>query len=830
MRRAWKVSVAAVAVPCFALAQTAVLVVTPAPVSSQAAAPDVTVRPELNDATVLLGSFALAKTDAAPMMLAQNAVAPAPPAPAAPGVTVLPEVNVIGTTPLLGTGLDRSKVPAETQVLTGKDITREGPPSYLRALQDEAQGVHLENAFGNPFQPEVFYHGFQASPIQGTEQGLAVYLNGMRFNNPFGDTVNWDLIPDLAIDRVNLEGANPVFGLNALGGALSVQMKNGFTYHGGEFDAFGGSFGQMAAEFQYGKQIGNTAIYIAGAGLHEEGWRDYQSSGLKQFFGDVGWRSERAEVHLSVDAAQTTLQGPGTVPVQLLAVDPRAHFTGPDAINDNYGMVNLRGNYDITDTTSVQGLAYYNNFLQRFMNGNGSSLSPCVTGNGLLCDQSGAVATDRFGNPIPAFLGPNGLYGSVANQTTNTNGYGASFQVSNKDALFGHSNHFVAGFSFDGASTMFDANTSEGALDPQTRNFTGPGIVVDLASGSIVPVRAGITDAYYGFYFTDTFDVTPALSVTASGRFNAAQIDIEDLSGGSLTGNHVYNRFNPALGATYKIRRGLSIYASYAESNRAPTPVELTCSDPASPCSLANFFTGDPELKQVVARSIEFGLRGQFAPFDAARLNWNLSAFHTDVDDDIIFVQSVLLGTGFFQNIGSTRRQGFDAGLRLTQGRWTAWIDYSYTDATFQSSFVESSPNNPAADANGNITVRPGDRMPGIPAHLLKLGVEYKATDKLTVGATGVATSGRYLFGDEANLTSKLPGYFLLNLNAKYQITDNIQVFALVQNALNATYYTYGTFSPTSSIPIAQVPGATDPRSYSIGAPIAAYGGLRLTF
>jgi iron complex outermembrane recepter protein len=781
MKRTWKVAVAAATIPCFALAQTAV---TP----------------------------------------------PTPAEPRATGVTVLPEVNVIGATPLLGSGVDRSKVPAANQVLTGKDVSLEGPPSALRALEDEAEGVHLDNAFGNPFQPSVVYHGFQASPIQGTEQGLAVYLNGARFNNPFGDTVNWDLIPDIAIDRINLEGANPVFGLNALGGALSVQLKNGFTYHGGELDVFGGSFGQIAGTFQYGKQSGNTAVYIAGAALHEDGWRDFQSSGLKQFYGDVGWRSDRGELHLSVDLAQTTLQGPGTVPVELLAVDPRAHFTGPDVINTNYGSINLHGNYDVTDTTSVQALAYYNNFLQRFTNGNGSPLSACEGDSSFLCDGSGTIAADRSGNPIPAFLGTNGPYGSIALQTTNTNGYGASFQVSNKDEVFGHSNHLVAGFSFDGADTLFDASTSIGGLDLLTRNFIGPGIVINLADGSIAPVRADIMDAYYGFYFTDTFDITPALSVNASGRFNAAQIDITDLNGGALTGNHVYNRFNPAFGLTYKLLRGVSLYGSYAESNRAPTPAELTCSDPAAPCSLANFFSGDPNLKQVVARTFEVGLRGQLVPYDNAKLNWNLGAFHANLDDDITFVQSATIGTGFFQNVGATRRQGFDAGLRLTSGRWLAWIDYTYTDATFQTGFLESSPNNPRADANGNIAVHPGDRLPGIPAHLLKLGMQYKVTDKWTVGATGIAASGQYLFGDEANLTPKVPAYFVMNLNTSYQVTKNVQAFALVQNAFNATYYTYGTFSPTSSIPIVQVPGASNPRSYSIAAPIAAYGGLKMTF
>jgi outer membrane receptor protein involved in Fe transport len=701
-----------------------------------------------------------------------------------------------------------------------------------QALEDQAQGVHMLDASGNPFQRDVFYRGFEASALQGTPQGLAVYVNGVRFNDPFGDTVNWDLIPDIAIDQVNLVGANPVFGLNALGGALSVQLKDGFSYHGGELDAFGGSFGQIGGTLQYGKQSGNTAAYVAASGLHENGWRDLQSTGLKQFYGDIGWRSGAAELHLNVDLAQTTLNAPGSVPVQLLAVDRQAQFTGPSAIDNDYGCVILSGNYDVTDATSLQGLVYYDNLQQRFVNGAGSPISPCADSTPFLCENSGAgsVATNLAGNPIPAFLGQNGAYASLTQQTTNTNGYGASVQVTNRSEVLGHPNQLVAGLSFDGAQTIFSANTSVGTLNVLNSVFVGPGTVIDLADGSIAPLRDAITDGYYGVFLTDTLNLTPALSVNLASRFNSAQIGIKTLTGTSLTGAHAYNRVNPAAGLTYKLLPSVTLYGGYSESNRAPTPAELTCSDPSAPCSLANFFTGDLSLKQVVAHTFEIGVRGQFGVDHDARLDWNVGLYRSNLSNDIVFAQSTIVGTGFFQNVGATRRQGVDAGLRFTSQRWTAWADYSFTDATFQSNFVESSPNNPAADANGNIMVRVGDRLPGIPAHQLKLGMQYKVTDRWTVGATAIAASGWYLFGDEANLTKQLPGYFLLNLNTSYQVTKALRLFALVQNALNATYYSYGTFSPVTSVPIAQVPNATNTRAYNIAAPLAAFAGVNVTF
>src|SRR6516165_2162999 len=741
----------------------------------------------------------------------------------------LPAVDVVGATPLLGSGIDRDKVPAQTHVLTDQDITRDGNADALRALNEQVPGVTLDAAAGNPFQPSLFYHGFQASPLQGNPQGLAVYLNGARFNQPFGDTVNWDLIPDLAIDRMNLVGSNPVFGLNALGGALSVRMKNGFAYQGGEVDLLGGSFAHYQGNFQYGVQSGNVAAYVAATGLHEGGWRDLQSSNLGNFYGDLGWRGYGGEVHINVTAAQTRLNGPGTSPVELLGVDPSAQFTAPNLITNKYTQVNLTESYDINDTTSLQGLAYYTYFLQKVYNGNVPNLSPCNDGSGLLCESPGVVGTGINGEPIPDFLN-GGPYSDLDQQSTNTNGYGVSLQATNRNELFGRPNQLIAGFSFDGAQTLFGASTQIGGLSLSDRVFASPGITIDQADGSIAPVRVGISDAYYGAFFTDTLDVTPQLSANVAGRYNLARIDLSDQLGSALTGNHTYSRFNPAGGMSYKLLPGLTAYASYADANRAPTPAELTCSSAASPCSLANFFTGDPNLQQVVSHTIEAGVRSQLRPLEGTTVTSNIAYYRSTLNNDILFVNSPIQGRALFQNVGTTLRQGVDLSLQVKTDRLLAWLSYSYIDATFQTGFTASSVNNPGADADGNIQVQPGNHLPGIPSNLWKLGFDYKATDAWTVGGTGVAASGQFLFGDEANLTSKTPAYFVLNLHTSYQLTKNLQLFGLIENAFNTTYYTFGTFSPTSSVPIVQAPGATNPRSYSPAAPIAATIGIRVTF
>lgn len=742
--------------------------------------------------------------------------------------TVLPAVNVVAPTPLLGVGLDPNVVPAQTNTLNEDALTRTGSPSLLRALNQEVSGVTLDSASGNPFQPSLFYHGFEASPLQGTPQGIAVYLDGARFNQAFGDTVDWDLIPDLAIKHVNLVGSNPVFGLNALGGALNIELKNGFTYSGGEMSLDGGSFGQVTGDFQYGTHRGDEAVYVAGSVQHEGGWRELQSSDIYNIYGDVGWEGDNGSAHFKLLGADSVLNGPGTSPVELLDADPAAQFTAPNRIFNQYLRATFTGDYDLSDTLSLQGLAYYDYLLNRVTNGNAPNDTPCDDGSGLLCQDPGVYSTSNNGVFITDFLN-GGPYSELDNQTTNTNGYGASVQLSDTGRVAGLKNTAVGGLSFDGAQTLFNAVSLIGGLSPDTRIFFEPAYVIN-EPGSNVPVRVNIGDAYYGAFATDTLQLTPKLAVTASGRFNSAQISLNDENGGDLTGNHAYNHFNPGVGATYQVTPWLNAYASFSLANRAPTPAELSCASPADSCSLANFFVGDPNLKQVVAHNVEAGLRGTFSATNALRVGYNLGFYHSVLDDDIVFINSPTLGRAYFANVGQTLRQGVDAGVELDTARWQVYARYSYIDASYQTTFTESAGSNPAADANGNITVTPGDKLPGIPANTVKLGVQWKATQSWTIGSTATAASGAYLFGDEANLTPKLPAYFVLNFNTSYQLTPHIQLFGVVENLLNAKYYTYGTFSPTSSVFLAQAPNATNPRSYSPAAPVGGYVGLRATF
>src|SRR6516162_5575290 len=228
------------------------------------------------------------------------------PAPAAPET----KPTIYPTTPMTGAGIASDKVPASLNVVSEKDIERTETPIITDALRQYVPGASITEVAGNPFQPNLEFRGFVASPVSGTPQGLAVYQNGVRINEAFGDTVNWDLIPTAAIQSVTLVTNNPAFGLNALGGAVDVQMKNGFLYHGAEINTMGGSFGRIQSSLQWGKQVDNYSVYGALEGAHDDGFRNFSTSNIRRFYGDVGVKNSDAEIHFNMGVARSDLGAP----------------------------------------------------------------------------------------------------------------------------------------------------------------------------------------------------------------------------------------------------------------------------------------------------------------------------------------------------------------------------------------------------------------------------------------------------------------------------------------------------------------------------------------
>ncbi|HWA03498.1 MAG TPA: TonB-dependent receptor [Rhizomicrobium sp.] len=730
------------------------------------------------------------------------------------------ETVVVTASALPGGSIDPATIPAATVSISAADLTRTGPASLLRALDQSGGGVSLSNAQDNPFQPNLYFRGFQASPLSGDAQGLAVYVDGVRFNQPFGDAVGWELLPDIAIESATVEGSNPVFGLNALGGSISLRMKDGFAWQGAEAEASGGSFDRYDTAFQFGRQDGELAFYAAGHALHETGWRDHSPSRLGQAFADLGWHRGGAELHLDLMAADTNLTGNGTAPVELLAVDRAAVFTWPDTQKNAYGLANLFGSYHVGEALSLQGNLYLGHLHQTTVNGDVSDLEPCANGTGFLC-LAGEVATDQAGNPIADFL-DGGTYAQLNRTTTDTTEFGGALQGLYTLDLLGAPGRLLAGASYDAGRTDFAASSAVGAMTAD-RGFEGPGIVVDQADGTIAPVSVAGRNDYLGIYLADIVTPAEGLSITLSARYNLSRISLRDRIGTSLDGVHGYGRINPAAGATYGLSASTTVYAGYAEANRAPTPAEFSCADANAPCSLTNFFVADPGLKQVVSRTIEAGLRGR----DGA-IRWHAGYFHVDADDDILFAASEIKGRAFFENIGRTTRQGIELGGEYAAGRWRIAFGYAFTDAVFGTAITLNSEDNPAAGADGLIHVVPGDRLPGIPANMLKLGADYQIADGWGVSLDGRFADGQYLRGDESNLNPRTDPYFVLDLSTRYRLGERIELFATILNLLDARYETFGAFSPTADVPNSEAPNATNPRSLSPAPPISAYMGLRL--
>jgi len=732
------------------------------------------------------------------------------------------------------------KVPGNVQTLRAGDLSQDGSPSLIEGLSTHLGSVNINATLADAFQPDILYRGFEASPVLGTPQGLAVYQNGVRINEAFSDTVNWDLFPDIAIDRVDLVSANPLFGLNALGGAISVTMKNGFTFHGADGELAGGSFDQRQGAVEFGGNNGTVGFYGAARLLDQNGWRLFSRDSVRQYYADLSFRDDGASIDLSYARADNQLYGQGAAPVQSLALSPENVFTGPQNNFNRLNFVTLNAELKFTERLAMQGVLYSRDYRQTIANGDNSNYTACTDIAATLCQSDGLTPLTNTTGGLIADISNGGatLIGQNDFERIRSDGLGGSLQLTNTVPLLGFGNVFAMGATFDSAETNFFSGTEVGILNASLTVLPS-GLFVDTPEGTdfaATPVNLNANNKYYGFYLTDTFDLTSLLSVTASGRYNIAKIDLSDQLGTTLSGNNRFTHFNPALGATYQVAAGVTAYAGYSTNNRAPTASEIECSDPLQPCLLPSSLAGDPpNLRQVIAHTMELGLRGRSSAA-AEHFSWNASVFRTNSDDDIYGI-ATSVSSGFFQNIGSTRRQGFEVSLNYQGQQWSGYAQYSYIDATFRSPLVLNSPSNPFQDANGNIQVLPGDRLPLIPLSRLKLGADYALSHDWSVGGSLVLATSSFYRGDESNQNPQLPGYHVVSLRTSYRITKQVEMFANVQNLFDERYATFGLFGDPTGVGAPGVPpnadsngSGVDNRFQSPGMPRAYFGGVKIRF
>lgn len=754
------------------------------------------------------------------------------------------EVVVIGTTPIPGATIDADKIPAHVESLSAADLARTGTANLTGALNSQVSSVSVSDTLADPFQPDILYRGFEGSPVLGTPQGLAVYQNGVRVNEPFGDAVNWDLIPAIAIDHVDFVSANPVYGLNALGGAGSISMKNGFTYQGAEAELSAGSFQRHNAAAQFGANDGTYGVYFAANFLNQRGWRYFAADSVHQIFAALSAHGELGTLDLSYTRDDNQLFGQGAAPAQSLALSTENTFTGPQSNFNRLDMVTLDGSLKVAAGVSVQGAVYYRNYRQSVQNGNTTNYTACITeeGAGLLCQSDGVTPlANAAGQPLPDISSGGTIpIGENDSESIHSIGDGGSLQLTDSQSFAGHDNQLTVGASVDASRVDFQTAAQIGVIDSHL-NVLPADLYVDTPEGppggafGSVPTILAAFNNYYGAFITDTFDVSSALSVTASGRYNIAKIDLDDRRGSNLNGTNRYTHFNPAVGAAYKLGPSVTAYGNISVTNRTPNASEIECSDPLLPCLLPANLAGDPPvLRQVIAHTYEVGLRGRAGSDPtSASLTWSLGVFRTSLSDDIYAI-STSVSSGFFQNIGATRRQGVEAGAQYRWSRGSAYINYSYVDATFESALVLSSPSSPTQDRNGNIQVEPGDHLPLIPRHRLKAGVDYNLVRDWTVGGTFVLVSDAYYKGDESNQNPTLAGHHVFGFHSAYHFGQHAEVFVTLENAFNERYFTYGLFSDPTGIGAPGVPveGVTngpgvDNRFLSPAEPRALFVGLR---
>lgn len=814
------------------------------------------------------------------------------PAAAARAVPDLPTINVIAVTPLPGMDVPIDQIPSNVQTATGAEMERYHSLDLSNFLARAIGGVSVNETQGNPFQPNINYRGFTASPLLGTPQGLSVFLDGVRLNQPFGDVVSWDLFSRTAIASIALmPGSNPLFGLNTLGGALSIQTKDGIHYPGTSVQVLGGSYGRAAAEFETGGYNVDNGMhwYVNGNAFHEDGWRTASPSDLRQLFAKVGRKTRDGDTSLTIALADNDLTGNGVQEEGALQRDWASVRTIPDNTKNRSVFLNLATVQALSDTMTLSGNVYYRNILANTLNGdiNDDSLDqalyqPSAAERRALAaagytgfPTSGENATNT---PFPkwrcianALLNdePNEKCNGLINQTeARQTNYGLAGQLSMQATTGSIGHQFVVGGAYDASRVSFTQGAQFGYLNPD-RTITpvfGPGAFADgtQSSEDAFDARVDLSSRSHtgSIYATDTMALNTQTHLTLSGRYNYTSLTNTDNltpggGPGSLDGDYTFSRFNPAVGLTFAANEAVTFYVGANQGSRAPTAIELGCADPESPCKLPNSFAGDPPLKQVVTTTFETGIRG----VAAGQVAWNFGVFRSDNRDDILFVADNASGFGYFKNFGKTRRQGIEMGLQAKPASaWTVGGNLSLLDATYRSTETVGGAGNSSNDAavagfpgtDGTIVINPGDRIPQLPRQILKLFADWEPNAHWRVGADMNAVSATNVSGNENGLHTPdglyyagpghSGGYAVFNLGVDYKPKPGMKFFLQITNLFDRKYTTGGVlgangFTVNGNFVARPLPANANgdfpvPRAtfYSPGAPRTAWVGLRYAF
>lgn len=732
-------------------------------------------------------------------------------------------MNVVGVSPL-GGSIDADKLPTPVQTVSSEQLEKTQTISLADYINRYLGSAHVNEAQNNPLQPDISYRGFVASPLMGLPQGLSTYVNGVRFNEPFGDTVNWDLLPQGAIDSMAMYSSNPVYGLNTLGGAIAIKTKTGFSSPKHQLEVYGGSWDRHSEELTSGWNNGTWGYFIDINHFEETGWRDFSPTKADRVFGTLSWRGDKGSLDLTLGANDNNMRGNGATPIQLLNENRKAIFTHPDQTVTRMFFSELSGSYDVTNNIEISGNGYFRQNRMKTFNGDNSDYGACDDDSGLLCGETPVMDTN--GNLI-AF--DDSVDGATRNSSaTFMRGKGGSLQTAFTGDLFKHENNLTVGTTYDVSDINYSANTELGSLTAD-RGTEGSGVFVDESK---VRLKAGTESV--GVFLTDTFSITDKLAATIAGRYNHITVDMQDQyindAEKNLNGHHTFERLNPSAGLTYQLLDNVTTYGNYSESARAPTPMELSCADPEAPCKLPNSFVSDPPLNQVVSKTWEGGFRGNLNKLVDGKMNWNLGFFHAINHDDIIFHRAGNIASqGYFSNVGQTRRYGIEAGTSIDKESVFSAIDdwhfntnYTYLNARYLDGFNIQNP----LDNTALVGVQKGDKISSIPEHIFKAALSVDLWKKVSLGINGQYSGQQFFRGDETNMTKPLSGYWLFNGTAEYKITKNFALFGKVNNIFDVRYNTFGVYGQADEVLGDKY---NDGRFVSPGAPRAGWIGIRLS-
>ncbi len=726
----------------------------------------------------------------------------------------LKEVEVVGTSPLPGIGIEEDKLPYDVQSVNAEALYRSQTLNLTEFMSRNLSGVNINEVQGSPFQADITYRGFRLSGILGSSQGISVYLDGVRVNEPFGDVVNWDMIPEAAIGNVTLvPGSNPIYGLNTLGGALAFTTKSGLTAPGTEVKLQAGGFGRLRTDVNYGsKSEDGYHTFISATGFREDGWRDFSKGELGNVFAKIGRQQNDSNWDLSLLVGRSSLLGNGLLPSTNYGEDgddyanPSAHmyeknrrwiYTHPDRTQNQLSMLNFNFQRVLEADTELSANAYVRQSSRKSVNGD--------------YEIDDAEAVLNYTN------------------TTQTS-VGSSINLTR--LLEKH--QITTGLSTDFARMSYGAQQASDCAFSDSR-----GVGTNCVNAA--EDEAGVRGRSYavGLYASDTWTVNERTFITGAARFNHANVSntITRYTGGVGSDqpreSFNYNSLNPSLGVSYKATPVVTLFGNMGQSNRVPTVIELGCadSDPANACRLPTGLQADPFLSQVIARTIDFGTRWRNGDTELTA-----SLYRSENRNDILFVPTTVTGLGYFDNFAKTRRQGLDLSARTSVGSVTLQASYNYLDATYQF-------DGELFGGERNIAVTRGTRIAGLPEHSLRLFADWRSTEKLTLGGSLLMTSSIVTQGNEDGMIigdhmvdAKVNGHTLFNVHANYAAERGLDYFARLNNVFDTRYESYGmiamsAFDQSGASNLASTGGeGTVNRFVAPGAPRNFMVGVRYRF